>query len=193
MPSDINLLQNQLTADSSIKLKGVFEKLEIGLFAAVILALLAGVGLFLLNGASQKNQIRTAEEIEKRKVELASTTSTKRDSVVRTQAQLERVAELLPRHIYWSEVFKKLNNASLAGLQFTQISVTAEDGKVVIGGQAASFNTIAAFTKKLSTEPGVGQVTINSSSLSDTGDRIYYTFSVSAIFDASVFRYPEEE
>lgn len=193
MPSDINLLQNQLTADSTLKVKGLLSKVEIGLFVAVIFALLAGAGLFILNRMSVGNQAKTAQEIERRKVELASAASEKRNSVVKVQSQLDNIGKLLPEHIYWTQVFKLLNASSLAGLQFSQISVSANDGRAVVSGQASDFNTIAAFTKKLGAQPGVAQVTINSSSLSDTGQRTSYTFSVTATFDKGVFRYPQKQ
>lgn len=193
MPSDINLLQNQLTADSTIKFKGILEKVEAIIFAAIILSVLVGAGLIIWNGVSKRNQVRTAEQIEQRKVELASTASVKRNEVVRTQAQIANIEKILPEHVYWSEVFKLINNSTLAGIQLTQVSASSKDGRVLIMGQASEFNTVAAFAKKLGAAPGVTQAIINSSSLAETSTRILHTFAISATVDKSIFEFPKEE
>ena len=190
--ANINLLQNQLQSDNNLKFRRLIDKLEIVLFVALVLAVLAGVGLFIWNQNARRSQANATQEIEQSKVRLAESVQTKRDLVIIKQAQLRFIGELLASHVYWPNVLDLISSAVVPGVQFSQMT-SAAGGTILINGLAPDFTTIASFTKQLNSKPGVSQVILNSSSLSNSQGKSVYNFTITVAFDPEILKKTEEK
>jgi len=190
--SDINLLQNQLKADTNYKYKRVLARVQKFFSAGLALFVLLGVALFALNVYNQRSQAEAGKDIAAKQVKLESTVLKQRDKVVGVQAQSQYVGELLANHLYWSQVLGLVNSASISGVQFLELSGSTK-GNLLITGVAPDFPTIAAFNKKLGAVKGIKQVVLNSSSLADRVADVYYQFTLTVSFDPEVLKYSSPE
>ena len=190
--SDINLLQNQLIADSDVKLQRTLSRLEMALVIIFVLGVLTGGGLFAWKTLTSRASVRDAEIVEQRNQELALSAGEKREKVVRFQSQTVNMGLLLEEHRYWTNVLRLINSAAIFGVQFLEVNGTNE-GNVVIGGLATELPTIAAFTKNLNSLPYVKQVVLNSSSLSDIPNSTFYRFTITVVFDPEVLKFQDPE
>ena len=93
--SDINLLQNQLIADSDVKLQRTLSRLEMALVIIFVLGVLTGGGLFAWKTLTSRASVRDAEIVEQRQQELALSAGEKREKVVRFQSQTVNMGLLL--------------------------------------------------------------------------------------------------
>jgi Tfp pilus assembly protein PilN len=188
---DINLLENQLANDITIRYRQYFLRARFILFIALIVLLLAGGGLLVWVKSAEKKQAQAETSVAQKGQELVGQSREKRDAAVAVQGQLQALQQLLPAHPYWSQAFNSVDEAVIPGVQFTGLS-TATNSTMVLNGVAKDYDTLAAFTKKLKDVQYIQQVVLNSSSLSDTPDNAYYRFTLTVAFDPKVLKFQDK-
>ena len=189
--SDINLLENQLSADSSIHLRKYSRKVIYGLLAILAGSLvLAGV-FFALNRTADEGMAESARTLEDKKAEFAAAADSKRDDLAIGQSRMFHFGELLKGHAYWTNILEPLAGAVIPGINISEISAM-EQGTLVIVAQANDLTLVADFTDRLNKLPGVSQVVLNSSSLTTSslpGTATRYTFSLTLTLSPEVLQY----
>jgi len=187
--ADINLLQNKLgSSTADIKTGRLLDRVEFFTAALLILSIFIGAGFLGGKVYLQRKEESFTREIVARRVELEKVSQERRDKAVTVQAEIKNMNELLPHHLYWTNMIKSLNAAAISGVQFTNITATG-DGNVTLSGLANDYPTLAAFIKKLNETKYVDQVILNSSTLSELTSRVFYRFTIAISFDPTIFNY----
>lgn len=189
---DINLLQNQLEADTQFKYKRLFSRISKVLLILNILILIAGVGLWIWNASARPDSGSTSNVVAEKRTELALEASNKRDEVVKTQAQIKHTNQLLEGHLYWTNLFEVISEASISDVQFIDFRANS-DGSLSITALASDLTIMAAFTQKLNSLESIKKATINSSSLSNRSGQSFYNFIVDIEFVPEVLKFNSED
>jgi hypothetical protein len=122
--AQINLLK-QGTAGPSFN--GNTPKVLIWFFLGVFLIVLGYYGWLFVESKSLDNKL-TAAETQINNDSQAATTLSGRGELFTTQQQLQGLATLISSHVYWSQLFQPLADATLKDASYSSLNVDTTNG-----------------------------------------------------------------
>jgi Tfp pilus assembly protein PilN len=184
MPTDINLLQNQLKDTTYVSVQRTKIVVWIGL---VLLILLIGacVGLYLLKGQIDEKTSGLTESNSKLQLEVSSEQKGIGEAQA-YQAQLSNISLLLKQHVFVSPLVDELAKYTYERAAYTSIDVTQGTGKIHIEGLVENYDGLGKLLLGLSTSPNFSNVKLLSI-LPSSAEKTGYLFSIDLYASSKMF------
>ena len=162
---DINLIPREYR-ERKERFKTIFSKTGGAILSLVILSLLFYGGLFLYQSKLKKNLEGIRSEID--------TLNNKRDAkiekeIVDTDKRISLLKGLFQNHFYWSDLFKKIEELTIAEVYFSGAKFGFSLGKIEasLGGGTTSYTNLARQIISFQEEPLVEKVQVSGISLDE--------------------------
>ena len=189
MAGDINLLENQLSTDVTLRYRSYFVRARMIATILVVISIVLGGGFWLAATLANKSYSAALSAVEQKSGLLNSAAKEKRDKAVALQGELQTLSIILPKHPYWTQGIDAIQSAVIPGVQYMGFSVSAANNVVIINGIARDYDTLAAYSKKLKEAKAISQVVLNTSYLSTIDNASYYRFTVTVTFAPGAMYY----
>lgn len=155
------------------------------LFIAIAAAALSYIGMFWYQRQMGSRALAADKKIVALKQALAGVEQEK-TGMQKTQTQLQAVQTLLEQHLYWSNLFKFLEENTIPDVYYQNFNADAE-GKATLGARAANFSSVAKQLAAFQENPLVREVKV--SHITSTVDRLGKITEVS--FGLTLQLFPE--
>ncbi|MEK7648781.1 MAG: hypothetical protein AAB400_02565 [Patescibacteria group bacterium] len=137
----VNLATKEIMKEAAKKIeKKSIKTVTISVVAALALAALSYGGV-LIYGQLQKRTFETVTsplpDVEKEISKLESRSK----ELIAFQSKLVAIKSLFDEHLYWSDVFKKIENATLPEVSYINISI-APNMSISVNGVARDYTTL---------------------------------------------------
>lgn len=64
------------------------------------------------------------------------------EKVVKVQASLANLSNLLDKHVHWSQVFRDLGSVTLKTISFSDVDATSDKNRFIISGEVPNFTEL---------------------------------------------------
>lgn len=149
-------------------------------------SLLAAAGIFgyqyFLTGVAQ--QKAQAVKAAQNAIDQATVTS-----FIRLRDRFTAAQQVLSNHVVLSQFFTDLENLTLQGVRFTNLTLTVADDRtavIALSGTAKSFNTLAAQSQSFATDTRIKRAIFSGITVNGKDNSV--SFNVSASLDPSLIR-----
>lgn len=154
----------------------------VGLVAAIGSVALAG-GAYIYTRVAEGNAAVLKEEVEKQETDLRPQLL---DQILGLDKKLSSIRQVLTGHLIPSNTFKLLEEHTLPQVRFSIFSYAAEQRRLELTGQAASYSVLAEQVRRLEALDEVEQVDFGGLSLGEKG---LSNFKMNIIFSPSLLKY----
>jgi len=149
-----------------------------GLFYfSLVLLLISVISYFILNNSLTKNQDSLASLTEALLVVRSPENLAAEAEILSYQKKINDFSRLKGKHFEPSAVFEIIEENSHPQVWFSQLNLEAKQGKVILGGQTQSFETLGQQLLIFQNAEKIKEVTLSSVSINKLG-KIEFSFSL---------------
>jgi hypothetical protein len=162
---DINLIPREYR-ERKQGLKGLFSKTTIIALAVLILSLLFYGGLLFY----KKNLNKNLEAINQEIFELEQKRDPKTEkAMVDLDKRINILKTLFENHVYWSNLFEKIQELIITQAYFTgaKVEVSENTAKFIADGGTSTYTNLARQIKSFQEEPTVNSVKVSGIALDE--------------------------
>lgn len=157
----------------------------------LILELLIFVGLSIYERSVKNRTLEISQRVGEVEFEV-SQVEAEREEAVSFQERLFNLRTLLDTSVFWSPLFRNLEENTLNTVFFRTLQVSEFERKLNLSGIAPSYTDVAKLIRGLEEAPHVTEVSLISSGLTESDDA-GFAFSLEIGFDAGLLEAEPEE
>ncbi|MBI4160551.1 MAG: hypothetical protein HY506_01435 [Candidatus Yanofskybacteria bacterium] len=151
-------------------------------FGVIVIAIYMALNTY---SGSLRDQIN---DVDRQLTDLEASRDKKSEqNILAVQKQLSLVGSVIDSHIYWSEGFTKIQSLILPQVQVETLNADIVNQKVLIGGVAADYITMARQIAALYTLDSITDIALNKVASNPAG-RVDFTMQIS--FEGNKFLAP---